>query len=421
MNKLFPIIMSFLLLTSSAILAQPKTDWSFDGQVQLRTELDGRDFSNKTYAPAFTSMRTRLGLNANISDRIYLYAQAQDSRVYGEEATVTTNTKNLDLHQGYVKLINPLDLPLTLQAGRFEMQYGTERFFGAGNWTYVGRSFDGVKFQYAGPVKVDLFALTTYQGTSYVTSAASSAFNYPAKSDSGSGIYGMWINSSKMIDNNMVDLFAYLDISRKQTNAKDDDNKTTTLGLNHRSEYGQFSSLSEFGYQTGKRGAKDVSAYLVSLQAFYKISDLKLGLGLDLVSGTKTSDSTKVHSFYSSYATAHRFYGYMDYFYKAPSTSYNFGINDLYITSFYTPKDCDFTFLANYHMLSSNVKNNAGMSSLGRELDVAVAYNFLKRTTITWGGSLFSQGNLMKSYFNTAKISRENAGLWSYVMLTANF
>ena len=421
MNRLITIVMFLLFLTSSILFAQTKTNWSFDGQVQLRSELDGRDFSNKTYALSFASMRTRLGLNANISDRIYLYVQAQDSRVFGEESTVTTNIKNLDLHQGYVKLVDPLDLPITVQAGRFEMQYGTERFFGAGNWTYVGRSFDGVKFQYAGPVKVDLFALSDYQGTAYVPSAAPAAYNYPVKSDSGSSIYGLWINSNKLVNNNVIDLFTYYDISRKQTNGKDEDNKTTTIGLNHRGDYNRFSSITEAAIQTGKRGAKDVSAYLLSVQAFYKISNLKVGLGADLVSGTKPSDSTKVNSFYSSYATSHRFYGYMDYFYKSPSASYNLGINDFYITSFYTPKDCDFTFLANYHILGSNVKNSNGMSSLGRELDVAVAYNFLKKTTITWGGSLFSNGNLMKSYFNTARITRDDTAFWSYVMITANF
>jgi len=418
--------MSILFITSSLLLAQSKTDWSFDGQVQLRSELDGRDFSNKTYPTSFASMRTRLGLNANISDRIYLYVQAQDSRVFGVEPTVTSSISNLDLHQGYVRLINPLDLPISVQAGRFEMIYGTERFFGAGNWTYVGRSYDGVRFSYSGLIKADVFALSTYQGTAMVTSASgsatgSTAYSYPSKSDSGSSIYGMWLNSSSLIQNNVIDLFAYYDIARKQALDHFDSVSTTTIGLNHRGEYGPFSSLTELGLQKGKRGAKDVNAYLVSIQGFYKYEDVKLGLGVDLVSGTKPSDSTKVNTFYSSYATSHRFYGFMDYFYKTPSASYMLGIDDYYITSLYNPKDCDFTFGANYHMLSSNVKNKVGMSSLGRELDLTVSYNFFKKTTITWGGSLFSQGNLMKSYFNTAKITRDDAGFWSYVMITANF
>lgn len=420
MNKIFFTFFIITIIFTLSVFPQNKTDWSFDGQVQLRTELDGRDFSNKTYPLTFTSMRTRLALKADISDRIYLYAQAQDSRVYGEEPNVTTSIKNLDLHQGFVKLINPIDLPLTVQAGRFEMLYGTERFFGAGNWTYVGRSFDGVKFSFGTGVKVDLFALSTYEGTSFVTSAASSAYNYPAKSDTGSSIYGFWLNTNICPDNSL-DVFSYYDISRKQTDLKNDDNKTATLGLTHRGDYGMFSSLTDAALQTGKRGAKYVEAYLVSVQGFYKIADVKLGLGADLVSGTKPTTIDKVNTFYCSYATAHRFYGYMDYFYKAPSSTYNLGINDFYFTSIYTPKDCDFTFGANLHFLSSNVKNNTGMSDLGRELDLTVAYNFFNRTTITWGGSFFGQGNLMKAYYNSSKISREDIGYWSYVMITANF
>jgi hypothetical protein len=419
MNKLLSTIIILLAIAFSSF-AQNKTDWTFDGQVQLRTELDGRDFSNKTYPLAFTSMRTRLALKADISDRIYLYAQAQDSRIYGEEPNVTTSIKNIDLHQGFVKLINPIDLPLTVQAGRFEMLYGDERFFGAGNWTYTGRSFDGVKFSFGTGVKVDLFALSTYEGTSYVSSAASSAYNYPDKRDTGSSIYGFWLNTN-VCANNSLDLFTYYDISRKQTNNKDDDNKTATLGLTHRGDYGMFSSLTDAAFQTGKRGAKYVQAYLVSVQGFCKIENVKLGLGADLVSGTKPTITDKVNTFYCSYATAHRFYGYMDYFYKTPSTTYNLGINDFYVTSVYTPKESDFTFVANLHTLSGNVKNSAGIWDLGRELDLSVAYNFLKRTTLTWGGSLFSEGKLMKSYFDTSKITREDLGFWSYVMITANF
>jgi hypothetical protein len=381
MNKLLTTALISLVLTFLSF-AQNKTDWTFDGQVQLRTELDGRDFSNKTYPLIFSSLRTRLGLKADISDKIFFYTQLQDSRIFGEEPNVTISIKNIDLHQGFVKLIEPLDLPMSVQAGRFEMVYGTERFFGAGNWTYTGRSFDGVKFSFGTGVKVDLFALSTYEGTSMVTSASSSAYNYPSKSDTGSSIYGFWLNTN-ICTNNSLDLFTYYDISRKQTNNKDDDNKTATLGLTHRGVYGMFSSLTDAAFQTGKRGAKYVQAYLVSIQGFCKIEDVKLGLGADLVSGTKQTTTDKINTFYCSYATAHRFYGFTDYFYKSPSTTYSLGINDFYITSLYTPKDCDFTFGANLHTLSSNVKTSVGIWDLGRELDITIAYNFLKKTTIT--------------------------------------
>jgi hypothetical protein len=77
LNKLFSTIVFLLVLTIPAF-AQNKTDWTFDGQVQLRTELDGRDFSNKTYPLTFSSLRTRLGLKADISDKVFFYTQLQD-------------------------------------------------------------------------------------------------------------------------------------------------------------------------------------------------------------------------------------------------------------------------------------------------------------------------------------------------------
>src|ERR1035438_6515247 len=131
MKKLLTTALISLILAFPSF-SQNKTDWTFDGQIQLRTELDGRDFSNKTYPLVFSSLRTRIGLKADISDKIYLYTQLQDSRIFGEEPNVTTSIKNVDLHQGYVKLIDPIDFPMSVQAGRFEMVYGTERFFGAG-------------------------------------------------------------------------------------------------------------------------------------------------------------------------------------------------------------------------------------------------------------------------------------------------
>ncbi|MDR3609690.1 MAG: alginate export family protein [Ignavibacteriaceae bacterium] len=414
------ILVVLLVFLSFQLLAQDKTVWNFDGQVQLRSELDGRDFSNKTYPLTFTSMRTRIGLNAAISDKICLYAQAQDSRIFGEEPNVTSSIKNLDLHQGFVRLIEPLDLPLSVQAGRFEMVYGTERFFGAGPWTYTGRSFDGVKFSFGKEFKLDLFALSTYQGTFYVTSAAPSAYNYPVKSDTSSSIYGFWFND-KLCSGNIIDVFSFYDISRKQTNNKDDDSKAATFGFNHTGNYGAFSSLTEGAYQTGRKAGIYLSAYLVSIQGFYEVDAFKAGLGADILSGSNPVNKDRNNTFYCLYGTTHRFYGSMDYFYKTPSTTYNRGLNDYYLTLKFAPKEYNFAFGANVHSLSANSRSLVSGLDLGKEVDLTASYNFVKRTTITWGGSLFFPGTLMKSYFNTSKGSRDDTSFWSYLMITANF
>ncbi len=47
---------------------------------------------------------------------------------FGEEPNTLAAIDNIDLHQGYVKIVKPLGLNLNVQAGRFEVAYGTEDF-----------------------------------------------------------------------------------------------------------------------------------------------------------------------------------------------------------------------------------------------------------------------------------------------------
>lgn len=63
MKKLFiSLVVSFNLI-SIAEAQEESSDWKIFGQVQLRSELDARDFSNTTNPFSFSSLRTRLGFN----------------------------------------------------------------------------------------------------------------------------------------------------------------------------------------------------------------------------------------------------------------------------------------------------------------------------------------------------------------------
>jgi hypothetical protein len=418
MKKLLVGIL-ILLLMKFTFAQDEKPVWNFDGQIQIRSELDGRDFSNKTYPLTFTSLRTRLGLKANILDDITFYAQLQDSRIFGEEPSPSSSIKNLDLLQGYVKLIDPFDLPLSIQVGRFVMAYGTERFFGAGNWNYTGRSYDGIIFSFGRRIKTSLFAVSIHNGVPYITSASPTKYNYPAVSDTSLSLYGFW-STAKINKGNLLDLFAYYEINRKKSNGQNDDISEATFGFSHNGTYSRFSSLIEAAYQTGEKAGIDVSAYLLSIQGFYKISRFKFGLGADIISGTDPSATSKFRTFETNYSTGHKFYGYMDYFFKTQSNIGYLGLNDYYLTTSYAPKGSDFNFSANIHTLGTNKSSIASGSDLGREVDATVVYNFVKGTTITWGGSVFLPGELMKYYFKTALDERKDIGFWSYLMITAN-
>lgn len=117
----------FALNAFSALAEEKKDDIKVSGQLQSRFELDERDF-NYTTTPYFPmSLKTKLGFEKSF-DKVKFFAQIRDSRMFGEELSPTANFKNLDLQQGYVNLEDLFDSKLSLQVGRFELSYGTQRF-----------------------------------------------------------------------------------------------------------------------------------------------------------------------------------------------------------------------------------------------------------------------------------------------------
>jgi hypothetical protein len=88
MKRIILTITFFLITVSGTTLAQKDLGdgWSLSGKVQLRSELDGRDFSNSTHPLTFTSSRIWLGVKKDFKKKLSLYIQIQDSRVFGQES-----------------------------------------------------------------------------------------------------------------------------------------------------------------------------------------------------------------------------------------------------------------------------------------------------------------------------------------------
>lgn len=418
--------LSFILILVFSInnYSQLSDDWKLSGQIQLRTELDGRDFSNKTYPLNFTSLRTRLGVNKNFTDRVQFFVQFQDSRVFGEEPNTLTSIENLDLHQGYITLIKPFNFDLNVQAGRFEVAYGTERFFGAVGWHYVGRSFDGVRFEVApSSFPFDLFALTVRDPQNYIGNAIPSAYPHPSLPVTSHSIYGLY-KIFKISDKSRFDLLGYYENNRARTNQGDHALKMFTLAGTYSGKYDQLSTIVEAAYQIGKMGGMDIGAYLLSASLDYKMNEISLAAGADILSGTDNT-SNDFNTFQPTYGTNHKFYGYMDYFINIPVNTFFAGLNDFYLRFNYMPKDSKFSFAADLHHFMSNkailvttAQDPEGkeQNTFGQEFDLTIRYNFIKGTTISWGGSIFFPGDLMKSFF----VPGEDPALWTYLMITAN-
>ena len=260
-----------------------------------------------------------MGVQKTFEKKLTLFIQVQDSRVFGAESGTLSNSRNLDLHQGYVKLNKLFNLNWSIQAGRFEVSYGTQRFFGAVGWHFVGRSFDGVRFVLAPrSFNLHLFGLTVKESVSYIGNATPGIYPYPQEATPSQSIYGFW-KKTKINDNNKLDVFGYWEINREKVGEDTSKLSMPTYGASCWGTFGKISVIGEAAYQFGDMAGKNISAYLISAIAFYKAGNAKLGLGVDLLSGTNPDDaSTKMNSYQATYATNHKFYGFMDYFLNIP-------------------------------------------------------------------------------------------------------
>lgn len=126
---------------------------TLSGQMRLRGEY--RDFVSYANAAAAREdddiylSRLRVGLDFAVDDDLNVFFQPQDQRTFGDEASVASDETNLDVHQVYVEFRNLAEEPLSIRAGRQELQYGDQRLISPLDWHNVGRAWDGVKVRYA--------------------------------------------------------------------------------------------------------------------------------------------------------------------------------------------------------------------------------------------------------------------------------
>ncbi len=422
MKKLALLIVIFFAIAIDANAQESKNDeWKFTGAAQIRPELDGRDFCNQTYPPTYTSMRLRFGIEKTLWDKVTFFAQFQDSRIFGEPGNTVKSLKNTDLHQGYVILNNIFDLPVSAQAGRFEMSYGTTRLFGTNSWNYIARSFDGLRFTLkTEPMKLDVFSLTHTASNDYL-SPKPTTYLYPAVNDNSQSLYGFYASFPNFIDGNTLDLTTFYDFNGKKTDSINHDLERFTAGLTYYLKIDNFSATAEFDYQFGKYKGLDVAAYLALVTLQYKIESITMSANLNMLSGTKPTEKEKLNSFDPTYGTKHGYNGSMDYFSNIFQSTNNLGLNDFYLRFIFKMKDSPLSIQLDGHYFTTNQKSASDLNDIGQEIDLVVKYNIVKGATIEWGASAFLPGDLMKEFWNAGLTkdyyTRKDAAFWSYAML----
>ncbi len=443
------IICSFI---PSMLLSEGNNDWQFGAQIQIRSELDGRDFLNETYPYTFTSMRTRFNVEKIVLNQIKLFVEFQDSRVWGQEKSSTANIFNVDLHQGFAEIDSIFGIPLSAKAGRYEHSYGSNRFFGSNQWHYASRTFDGLVVKYKQQsFWIDVFNFTHTYFKDFTANYNQKTYPYPPNADTSFSIYGLWANIEPT-DNFSFNLFSYYETDRRKDEldrkAKDTffvysrnvnlNRLTSGASLNYK--LNDISTLIEGAYQAGTltKGTKkagetvvnyfdyDIAAYTLAARLQYDLKEFSVSLNGEIVSGTEGGDtagnSIKLNVFDNTYSTKHSLYGYMDYFSTIETSTHNLGLHDYYLRGIFKPRESPWFAQLDIHYFTSNQKSATDLSDYGTEIDYLLRYGIYKNSSIEGGGGFFLPGKLMKEIWivnpgKTNEKKREDIAFWVYLML----
>ncbi|MFC2084811.1 alginate export family protein [Bacteroidota bacterium] len=374
-------------------------------QFRARSNVDNRDFNSDTDFFTFNELRTRVNVGIEASRGISGFFQIQDSRIFGSEPSTLSDTKNLDLHQGFIKVKRVFNLPVDVKLGRMEVKLGNERLVGAVGWSNVGRSFDGsILTLRTNPVDVHLLGF--HLNESFKTADSLDAY-----------FGGVWadINTVRKYD---ISLFI-LNESVWRTN-----NCRYTVGTYIKGDLGSFSHEAEFAFQFGDMEAgnatNNISALMFAFNANYVFrSRVKptISAGIDFLSGDNDTSDDEVKAFNTLYATNHKFYGYMDYFINVPVNSLNLGLMDIHGKFYLFPWKATklginahmFNSVEDYTLVSGSKANDFGL-----EFDFFGVYKYSENLTLQAGFSIFSPGDIFK------EVRGEDTSCWGYGMLIVN-
>lgn len=425
----------WLLTCALAILAGPVTAVGQDA-VDLTGEVRSRfEFGDVAGGDAdgFTLLRTRLGLTAEPLDYARIFAQVQDSRIWGQEAsTLEGSADAFDLHQGYVELSrNVAEHDLKLRVGRQEIALGNERLVGAVGWSNVGRSFDGARLDIGGPGG-------WWSVSGLVATIAESGLPPTGQGD-GARVrsFGDHTFAGVFVDLQEYDLYAFQDLNDRERAFTNQDR--TTVGARVDRAEGRLSYEFEGAYQFGDQAVEapsdpgpgplnqDVSAWMatgrIALEMTEGTGPLRgLGIGLDWLSGDpdgRNAARGDYEAFNVLFHTGHKWYGYMDFFGNPAARTNDRGLVDAMATVRTAWGETHrIPVAATLHRFS--LAEDAGLpdSEIGWELDVTAPYALGDAGSVQAGYSAFFAGDAAPAI---ALADADETRHWFYLQFTLGF
>jgi hypothetical protein len=399
---------------------------SVKARIWHRFEASDRDFDSGTALNNFNFLRTQLGIGIQADENISAFIQLQDSRVMGSEfnTLLDGSADNFDLFQGYLNVEKLFWDPLKMKLGRMVINYGEQRLIGEVGWHYIGRSFDGVKFNVHG----DKFGLDVFN---LVEIEKHNPGDYRDQF-----VYGGHLDL-KLKENHTTQVFVF--VQRRQPSRE---LNRITLGAHLKGDFGGFSYESDLAYQFGDITTvvniddttevftgESVSAYMATLKLGYTAKDVKTSPAIfgavDYLSGDKDPTDTDYQVFNTLYATNHKFYGFMDYFIVLPRDTYGGGLVDLWGRLKAIPLKKTTMMLDTHYFQSAEdvaLPDDATSKKFGTEVDFTIRHEYADNLNFLLGASWFKPGEIFwekKKNPETGKLAKDNS-TWFYVMTVFN-
>jgi len=409
MVRQFMMVTVALVLLAATVVAD--TDVTVKGQVRVRSEVSDQTFDSTFTTLEFTILRTRVQVEALIDSNTHAVVQFQDSRTlggvnqFGNSQSATLNdSKNVDIHQAYVQIDRLWVDGLGGKYGRFELNLGNQRVFGAVGWSNVGRAWEGSMLWYRQP---------------------------------DWSITGMWLKRlevNSMVDNRDYDVFGGT-VDIKKVNAQffgfwehnadmtismtDNDLDRISFGgyIKHDIPNSSVDVEANAVYQTGDAAGTDIAAFLLTGELGYTFPGKgkgRVAAGIDYASGDDTTSDNEINAYNNLFYTGHKFRGYMDYFVGSNSE----GLIDLMLRGKIDPAP-KWTLKGDLHYFKTAEDyrdfTNTPTSDVGVEVDLTLSTTSVQGVKLQGGISGFFPS---ESY---AGFTDPDPGFWGYTMITANF
>lgn len=430
-----------LLFTFTAIFlgifpAHAQENFKISGELRMRGEgRDNADFnSDRLDGTVKVLNRLRLGILRQFGHGLLVFAQLQDSRIWGEEGSSLASLNTVDLHQAYLEIDRVAGLPFLIRLGRQQLSFGSERLLGNYNWDNVGRAFDALNMQLGDDdQKLNLW-LAQGRDHNAPTVARNQEFG------------GAYFSSSRWLPTNfdayvlvLYDARNFESVANPADPGDQEEPKKTltiyTLGARLNSPSARrFHYELEAAYQTGQRGFRDISAYGLALNAGYTWEQhwrSTIHVGYVFGSGDHDPNDEKSETLSNLFPDAHREFGAMDYASWSNISAAHLGAQ-ISLTE-------NFSCGVNWHLLSLADEQDAWYRAggfnigtppefyrravpgagkrLGNELDIYATYVYREHLDLQFGLSKFFVGEFVK---NTGGL-RADDSIFGYLSVAVKF